>query len=288
MRPWLRGAALVGGIAVLAGWGLHRGARPITAWLISGWIRDATGFGVELSDVDLELRQSRVELTGLRFSNPPPFEEQEAIFIRRLLVVADPIGIRQRQPWFRRIELDVDQVTLVRPENGLSNLEQLMENIDAWGNKGGRGRMAATHSPMLVSAGAPGFRNEGAASNEADPRSGEVRIDALWLRIGRVTFIDYRLGQNGPTVIDQDLNREATYHDVRDLSLLSNEVALDLAVASLANHLGGPAPQPSADLADRMNQLLRGFQEVPPQTPKMDGPADPAELFGDILGKRDE
>lgn len=270
------------GLLVLAvGAGVHFGGPPLARAVASAWLRDLTGFGVELAGVDVDFGAQRIEWTGLRLMNPPPFEPGEAVYLPRVSVDAHPAAFRSRRPWFERIEIDLQRMTVVQPVSGPSNAHQLAANLDAW--------LAVRSGPERATAAPRVFAGPVPESAAAPGRPAEdIRIDELWIRIGRLRVIDHRFGGPQPFVVEHALDREATYREVRDLTELSNRIAVELAVGRLMDELGRTLGETPSEAVQRVDEWLRGFRAPPDAGQSIPPVEDPATLFGDILGAPDE
>jgi uncharacterized protein involved in outer membrane biogenesis len=217
-------------------------------------------------------------MTDFRLLNPEPFVEPEAIHLSRVFAVLSWDALLGKRTWLTRLELDVASIHLIRPRQGLSNLEILGENAEAW---------EEAHPPQAairrqtVAAGWVGARPRKAASAAPAPASApELQIDELWIRIGDVHVVDYKLGRYEPVTFDAEVNREKTYHDITDLDALGEELAIDFGVDALFGQFSElEAVFPG--LSDGVKDLLK--QANTPGTREAEELEEAVDMFKDAL-----
>ena len=248
---------------VLAGMALHFMRGKIIRTATVRMIEKITGFGVELTDADIRFLDQTAEFTNLRLLNPTPFTEKEALHIARIHAELTWPMLMGKRTWLRRLDMEVSSITLVRPREGMSNLERLVENAQAWdrsrlpaANKRGPRIQPSGAAHLAVSAGRrfhPRQISVGVA-NGGDP---DLQIDELSIQLGRVTVIDYKLGRDEPLTFSRDVNQTKFYTHVTNLDDLSRTLAIDFTVDTVfggMSKLDEMFPGFSQGLKDVLNQ----------------------------------
>lgn len=242
-------------------------------------VEEMTGFGVELGRIDVNLRKRTLEMIDFRLLNPEPFVEPEAIHLSRVFTVLSWDALLGKRTWLTRLELDVAAIHLIRPRKGLSNLEILGENIAAWEET--HPPHAALHSPPVTAGwGGRPRPHKAAAEVPSTASAPDLQIDELWIRIGDVHVVDYKLGRGEPVIFDSQVNQEKTYHDVTDLEALGQELAIDFGVDALFNQFS-ELEDVFPGLSDDVKDLLK--QVNTPGTPEAEELEEAVDLFKDAL-----
>ena len=270
---------------------IHLAKGPILRVVTVRLVEAATGFGVELERAEVRFLARTADFHGLHLLNPAGFAEREAVEIRRLHVETTWKSLWEEKPWFKKLEIDIPRIVLVRPRRGRSNLELLGDNLEAWKSASalvpsrggprptGVGRLARRPAWRGLSA-----RTTRSAETAASAVEADLRIDELRLRLGEITVIDYLLGRDGPVTVRRTIDQERVYHHVTDLDELSEELVIDFAVDAIMAGIG--------ELEDLGPELREGIKEMIRRPPEESGPRPPAEiedavdLFKDILDQR--
>lgn len=233
------------------------------------FLEDITGFGVELGNVNVRLGDGSIAFDEIRLINPEPFPPDEAIRVARLYAEPTWNTVVGRETWFHVLELNISRVVLIRPAEGISNLQLLAENARAWSD----GRSDADRASLIESAtqmvGAIGLRtplktvNVPAAAAAAES---EIRIDRLVLRLGSLEVVDHKLGRHEPVKFTYEVNHDEVYEDVTDLDALLTDLAMDLAVDALVAGLAEVGERQDAQKGGIGEFLRRALNkaEVPP------------------------
>ena len=224
---------VTGALVLFGGIGLHLAREPIGRAVTMGLLEEITGFGVELAGLEVRLGRRTLAFTDLKLLNPPPFTEPEAVHLSRVQAELTWDALLGRRTRLKRLDLEIAALTLVRPRDGVSNLEVLGQNAAAWG-------MAAEPPPEAravpaVAGAGWGMPRRPRQAELARPtdHTPDLQIDELRIRLGTVHLVDYRLGRTEPVRFSSEVNREKTYRDVTDLAALGEELAIDFGVDAI-------------------------------------------------------
>ena len=261
---------------------LFLGADHLAAAASVRFFEDLTGFGVEVRSVDVRLGGGSVVFDEVRLINPDPFPPDEAIRVARLYAEPTWDTLLGREICFHVLELDVSQVVLIRPAEGISNLELLAENAQAWSDGRSDSDQASLIESTTQMVGAIGLHTPLMTVDAAmveDAAGTEIRIDRLVLRLGSLRVIDHKLGRYEPVTFTYEVNHDEVYEDVTDLDALLKDLAVDLAVDALVAGLAGVGDQ-GDDQTGGIGDFLRRALKKGDAPPPVD---DPADLFRDVL-----
>lgn len=251
IKGWLWILALV---VVLAGMALHLARDKILRSATIYMIEKVTGFGVELTDAKVRLLHQTAEFANLRLLNPEPFAEKDALHFARIYAELTWPMLMGKRTWLRRLDLEVSSIILVRPREGVSNLERLMENAKEWD----RSQSAATkHRRQIQSSGAAllgggagrRFYPRQISTGAANGGIPDFQIDEITIQLGRITVIDYKLGREEPLTFTRDVNQTKVYTNVTNIGDFSRELAIDFTIESV---LGGH---------HKLDEMFPGFSE---------------------------
>ena len=257
---------------VLAGMALHFMRGTILRSVTVRMIEKITSFGVELADADIRLLDQTAEFTNLRLLNPTPFTEKEALHIARIHAEFTWPMLMGKRTWLRRLDMEISSITLVRPREGLSNLERLVENAKKWdpsqpaANRRKQRIQSAGAAHLAVSLRRRFHPRQifASVSNGADP---DIQIDELNIQLGRITVIDYNLGRDEPLTFTRDVNQTKCYTNVTNIADFSRELAIDFTVDSV---FGG---------VRKLDKIFPGFSEGLKDVLKQaDAPSGEAEI----------
>lgn len=159
-------------------------------------VSEVTGFPLAIDSFDLGLLDSKVVVKGMRLSNPPGFEDPRCVSIRRLAADVELGTAFQDELHIQEIDLDLDEVVVVRNASGETNLDRMK----ALGGEGGEAK-------------APGGK-PGETKAPSKPR--KWRCDLLHLRFQRVVYLDYGSMRHGKPKQDvYDLKVDETFRNIR-------------------------------------------------------------------------
>lgn len=267
-------------LGVLALLALHLLQDRLARHLLESAIFDITGFGVTVDAIDSALLARRVAITGLHLYNPDGFPVRDALDIDRIEVEYFWSTLLRGRPWLRRVEVDVDRITIVQPERGPANLDLLNRRIEEWQGAATLDGAAGLDARWMPVA----WVGRPRQTSMALPGADELWIQAMSLRIASVSMIDYRLGGPDPMRVSQEVNIAGDYTDVRDLDVIAERIAIEFAVTEIADALGlSPGDLPPAFEVE-LEKFIQDLS-APPSTDQAPGVpvSDPEDQFMDII-----
>jgi uncharacterized protein involved in outer membrane biogenesis len=186
----VRGVLAVLGILLAVVIGLVLGRNVIAKRVLLSGVERASGFPLEINSLDLSASGRSFEARGIRLLNPPEFPDPVFVDFDRLYAHYDVVSLWRREPHLYEVGIKIDEVVIVRNENGEVNARKL--------------------------------KGVGAE----DDRQAPYRIDTLHLQIGTVTYRDYTGGEMIERVMPLDF--KATYYDLDDATDISRLVLLSV------------------------------------------------------------
>jgi hypothetical protein len=180
------------GLVVLAGAGLLLRNVLVRAGLETA-VTEVTGFPLTIDEFDLGLTTARVEVGGMRLSNPEGFEDPRCIDVPRLVADVELASAFGEELHVREIDLHVAEVVVVRNAKGETNLDRLSA-LGGGGKEGGEG-------------GGEGKEAAGPAKET------KWKCDLLRLRLGRVVMLDYS-GGGKPSRDEWELDVDEEFRDL--------------------------------------------------------------------------
>ena len=140
-------------------------------------VTEATGFPLAVDRFDLGVLRTRVEIDGMRLSNPPGFEDPRCLDVPRVVADVDLPSVFSERLHIEEIVVSVREVVVVRNAAGETNLDRL----SALGKDGGE------EAPEGKPGGAPAARKKPV----------RWRCDRLHLKMDRVVLLDWTKARNG-------------------------------------------------------------------------------------------
>jgi uncharacterized protein involved in outer membrane biogenesis len=223
-------------------------------------VTEATGFPLEIDSFDLGLFDARVDVKGLRLSNPPGFEDLRCLEAPRLLADVDLASAFGKVLHVEAIDLDVKEVVVVKNAKGETNLDRLEALA-----RGDEGKAPAGEEP-------------------AEPRGGKKdrkwRCDRFHLRLDRVVLVDYAEMRKGkPKTEVFELGIDEVFKDVRGpkhiVRLIVRKVLAKTPVKLLAATAESLAEGIGDSIGDRAKDALGGILGGEPK-PEPDPEPKPA------------
>jgi len=251
----------------------------------------ATGFGVELDEVEVGIFARTVDFKGLRLENPEPFQIPEAITVSHLHVAWTWAALLGRNAEFRRIHIKIPTVTIVRPADGPSNFEVLERNFSQWQ---GADHQASAVPEFAMASLIPVPRlgratpNEPAAGSESTATGsppGEMRIGELKIHLGTIYVADYKLGRSTHATAEFEIDHEEVFTDITDLETVSAQLAARFGVNFILSEFGegfeltpGAEKEIRSTLDETVEKLLKQDLDIEVE--------DAEEGFKDLLQPR--
>ena len=117
-------------IAVLALIVLFWVAEAWTPKFVAGWMEQHSGFDVQIDDANLELFSQQLVFEDIVVHNPPGFPEESFLRIRNLTVKLPLADVADQDFRARSVEMDIESLTIVIPEQGTSNLAAFIDAVN--------------------------------------------------------------------------------------------------------------------------------------------------------------
>jgi len=203
--------------------------------------KKATGLELTIGAMDVGLLASKVDITDMRLLNPAGFPDKVMIDIPKLLVDVELASFFRQRKHVETLELNLKELMVVRNKERKLNINSLT----ALGKK-----KQEEQKPV--------------EQKEAKPegKAPQVAIDKLILKIGKVTYKDYSLGET-PFTKTFTIGVNEVYRDVTDLDKLVMLIivrALEgTGIAQLANFDLGTL---KADVSDTLQKGVSGVTEA--------------------------
>jgi uncharacterized protein involved in outer membrane biogenesis len=203
--------------------------------------KKATGLELTIKSMDVGLLAPKVDITEMRLLNPAGFPDKVMIDIPKFFVSFELASFFKNKAHFKTIELDLKELMVERNRERKLNLDALT----AIGQKKQEGKKPVEQK-----------------ETKKGGKGTQVAIDKLILKIGKVTYKDYSLGET-PFAKTFNLGVNEVYRDVTDLDALVKLVivrALEgTSIAQLANFDLGSL---KADVGEIMKTGVSGVTEA--------------------------
>ena len=100
------------------------------------YLEKATGYPWQVESFDLDPRCSMIELHGVTVGNIAPYPQMPLAKVRRIRLEWDPSASQQFPRRLRLLEIEVDQLTLIRLDGNRFNVLSFVEAlVRAWGSE---------------------------------------------------------------------------------------------------------------------------------------------------------
>ncbi|MCG3175631.1 MAG: hypothetical protein MOGMAGMI_00564 [Candidatus Omnitrophica bacterium] len=137
-------------------------------WALSAAVSAATGVPVSISSTQLDPMSGRVAIRGLRVKNPAGYKDSTMLDAPLLSIDCEPATLFSGKPHFEEVRVDLKELIVVRNKNGQLNVNAVKPKSQGSGQK--------------------------PAASPSDKPAPQMRIDRLYLSIGKVVFKDYSSG----------------------------------------------------------------------------------------------
>ncbi|MBA3563959.1 MAG: AsmA family protein [Gammaproteobacteria bacterium] len=97
----------------------------------------ATGTSVNVDGLHIALRAAEGDIAGLSIDNPPGFEAEHAIRFESIHLTLDPATLLEQTVHVRELRVDAAQVNLEQQGRAKSNLQILIDNVNAYSEPAG-------------------------------------------------------------------------------------------------------------------------------------------------------
>jgi uncharacterized protein involved in outer membrane biogenesis len=162
--------------------------------------KKVTGLTLTIGNMDVGLLAPKVDIMDMKLLNPPGFSDKVMIDIRKFFVSFELASFFTKRAHFKTAELDLKELTVVRNKERKLNIDALT----SVGEKRGQGQKPAEQKEA-----------------KQGQKSPQVTIDKLVLKIGKVIYKDYAMGET-PVTQTFDIGINEVYRDVTDPKKLVN------------------------------------------------------------------
>ena len=211
--------------------------EPIAKFILVSAVQKTTGVSIEIQELHLALLKGIVKIKGLKLMNPKEFPEKYLAEIPELYFDVDPGSLLQGKIHLEKMILNLDQLTLLRNQQGELNLSSLKP----------------------VSGDSKGKQEK--PPSEKSPKERAFQLDYLRLSIGKVYYRDYRVGNPPPSREYSIEIKGAEYRDIQDPGDLVRHIVSQALAKTALNELGG--------LEGIQRRLQRDLQKASSRTQKV-------------------
>lgn len=161
-------------------------------------ISKAARVPVQIGSTSVRLLTSTINLRNIRFQNPRGFRERVMMDIRQVYIDFDPGAIFKGQAHFEQVKLDLKEIVVIKNREGALNVD-------------------AMKPP----------KGQEQKPTRAKGKDVKLKIDQLYLTVGRVIYKDYSAGGE-PAIQTFDIgieNRE--YRNIEDPAVVVNLIMFE-------------------------------------------------------------
>ena len=180
--------------------------------IVTTVVAKQTGFDLEIGYLRTDIFNSEIEINDLQLANSPDFIKTNALVVNRIFIKYELASFWSKQVRFPQIQLDLDEVVLVRNADGTVNLEKF---AGAWKKAGGGGKKGEAPAKVEPKDSDKSKKEEG----------GGFWIGRLTTRFGQAKFI-----QTGALGLSTDLKVDETrvYKDVTGVGEIITDIVTEI------------------------------------------------------------
>ncbi|OQA57308.1 MAG: hypothetical protein BWY42_00644 [Candidatus Omnitrophica bacterium ADurb.Bin277] len=179
---------LILALVVIAG--LVLGRNIIVKTAIEKGAGIAVGLPASIQKLDIGLGKSHLDIRGLEVGNPEGFGDSLMVNMPRIYADYHLTNILKGRLHMEKIELDLNQFTVVRGKDGKLNINSI-KGLDQ---------------------GKPAAEAPGAPKKEA--KTMPMQLDTVRLKIGKVVYID--MSGNRPVTREFNIGLDETFHNITE------------------------------------------------------------------------
>ncbi len=180
---------------------------------LSAGVKAITGLDLSIKSIKVGLATSLIDIKDLKLHNPPEFSDEIMVYMPKIYIDYRLRGLLKKKVHFNKITLNLKEILVVKNKDGQLNLDKL-KAIQSKQEK----------EPVIKK-----------ASSSKMP---QLQIDNLDLKIGKVIYKDYSLGET-PKVREYDINIDEQYTNISDpkilASLIVSRALMHTTISSLTN-----------------------------------------------------
>jgi len=181
---------------------------------IQSGIGIATGMPVSIKKLDINFKETLINIENLVVKNPMGFEGTTFVDIPKILIDIDLGAILKGKIHLKNLELDLKELNVVKNKKGVLNLDKLKALTEA----------KKEEAPKKA---------EPAKKAELPP----FQIDRLHLKVGEAAYIDFSGGEKSQK--DFNINIDETYEDITNLNKLVALIVMKVMMKTSLSQLSG-------------------------------------------------
>ncbi|MBN3038011.1 MAG: hypothetical protein JW869_01180 [Candidatus Omnitrophica bacterium] len=187
-----------------------------------------TGLEISIGSLNLDPLRSKLSMQDITLYNPPGFESDILAHANMISLRYSPFRLASGRFYFREARADIEEINIIRAENGASNVTNFKKMRAAHKNKKKRQTLPSAQK-----------EDKKTAKKDVQPK---FFIEKLEISLGKATFWDYRADAENPNKIVFALQGPSTFTNVSDLNYVVDSVS---AKGGFKNAFGllGIAPQ---------------------------------------------
>ncbi|HTL69692.1 MAG TPA: AsmA family protein [Candidatus Eisenbacteria bacterium] len=186
---------------------------------ITASVSRAAHVPVRISNTDFSLLKSSIRLKGLKVMNPSGYADKLMIDAPLILIDMDPQALFRGQAHFEEVRLDLREVCVVKNKDGKLNIDAAKPTQQ---EKEKQKQAAAPAEPRKPGAKGP-----------------KLKIDKLYLSIGKVTYKDYSAG-GAPAVQEFPIDiKDRVYTNIDNPSAIVSLIMFEALTRTTLSRLAG-------------------------------------------------
>lgn len=207
--------------------------------VISGVVSKAAHVPVSIGSTSASFIFSSIDIRGFRLHNPKGFPERMMLDISRIFIDFDPAPLLKGQAHFEEVKLNLKELVVIKNREGLLNVDAVKPTQEQK------------------------HESEAARKSKEPPK---LKIDKLYLSIGRVVYKDYSLGGE-PRVEVFDVNiQDRVFTNIEDpntvVSVVMFEALTRTTLSRLASLDLGSFKAGGMDVGDLSGFVDKGSDSV--------------------------
>lgn len=154
---------------------------------------------VRIGSTNVSLLSSSINLKNIKFLNPRHFPERLMMKIQQVFINFEPASLFRGQAHFEEVRLSVQEIIVIKNREGVVNVEAMKPK-------------------------------EGTGKKGAAPKEGKemkIKIDKLYLTIGRVVYKDYSVGPTPKVEVFEIGLQNREYRNIENPTALVNLIMFE-------------------------------------------------------------
>lgn len=178
------------------------GRNAIVKFVMEKGVRVAVGLPLKIEKIDLGLMTTHIGITEMKLFNPEGFGGGVMFHAPEIFVDYNLGAIIKGKIHLEEVRLDINQLTIVKNEQGQINLDALKPKEED--------QQSQKKEEKKI---------EGKKGDAEEKKAPEMQIDHLVLKVGKVVYKDYSKGGE-PSIKEYKVNISEEIDDVMDAKVL--------------------------------------------------------------------